>query len=248
MTGRKPAQENWLRFFNDVVYEAFPAAYNALDRLTFGAWWRLVRRALDYVPEGGRVLEIGFGPGRLHVELARRAKQGVGLDLAWGMCRFTQRRMHRAGLKSQLVRGSVFALPYPSNIFDTVVSTFAFSGFPDGERAMGEMARVTAAGGRIVLIDIGLPRDGNRLGTFLARLWQYLGDFLYDQRLLMVEAGLEVCVSEEFGPGDHIRAVVGQKPEAPSPFDSALIQRGWNAITGRIEPKARASTWLPSKR
>ena len=230
VTGRIPSQERRLRFFNDVVYETFPAAYNAVDRLTFGAWWQLVRRALEYVPEGGRVLEIGFGPGRLHVELARRAGQCVGLDLAWGMCRFTQRRLHRAGLNSQIVRGSVFTLPYPGNLFDTVVSTFAFSGFPEGERAMGEMARVTAAGGCVVLVDMGLPRDRNRVGMFLARLWQYLGDFLYDQPLLMQEAGLEVTVFEEFGPGDHIRAIVGQKPgrediSIPSCFNRGEMRR-----------------------
>jgi ubiquinone/menaquinone biosynthesis C-methylase UbiE len=128
------------------------------------------------------------------------------------MCRFTQRRLHRLGLVSRLVRGSVFALPYPANTFDTVVSTFAFSGFPDGSKALAEMARVTSTGGRVVLIDIGLPANHNPLGVILARLWQSMGDFLYDLPQMMRAAGLELSVFEEYGPGDHIRAVVGQKP------------------------------------
>ena len=213
LPNHSPAQGRQLRFFNDVIYEGFPAAYNALDWLTFGAWWRLVRQALAYVPPGGRVLEIGFGPGRLQVELARRADVCLGLDLAWGMCRFSRRRLLQAGLPSRLVRGSVFTLPYPSDSFDTVVSTFAFSGFPEGALALDEMVRVTAAGGCIVLVDIGLPGDGNRLGVLLARLWEGLGDFLYDQPQMMEAAGLAVTVFEEFGPGNHIRAVVGRKPE-----------------------------------
>ena len=216
MALRSPTQERWLRFYNEVIYEAFPWAYNALDRLTFGAWWNLVRRALDYVPPGGRVLEIGFGPGRLQVELARRTRLCVGLDLAWGMCRFTRRRLERAGLSSRLTRGSVFALPYPGNTFDTVVSTFSLSGVPEGKLAMREMIRVAANGGRIVLVDIGLPANSNRLGTFLARLWEYMGDYLYDQSILMREAGLEVVVYEEFGPGDHVRVVVGEKQAVDS--------------------------------
>lgn len=211
-SNHSPTQKRRLRFFNEVVYEAFPAGYNAIDWLTFGAWWRLVRRALDYVSPGGHVLEIGFGPGRLQVELARQAELCLGLDLAQGMCRFTQRRLHRAGLPSHLVRGSVFTLPYPNNTFDTVVSTFALSGLPDGALALSEMARVTAVGGSVVLVDIGLPQAGNRLGIFWARLWERLGDFLYDQPQLMQTAGLTVTVFEEFGPGNHIRAVVGQKP------------------------------------
>jgi ubiquinone/menaquinone biosynthesis C-methylase UbiE len=182
-----------------------------MDWLTFGAWWRLVRRALDHVPPGGRVLEVGFGPGKLHVELARQADCCVGLDLAWGMCRFTQRRLGRAGLVSRITRGSAFELPYPPRSFDVVVSTFAHSGLPDGTDVMGEMARVTDVGGRVVLVDIGLPNDNNRAGTFWARLWERMGDFLYDQSTMMQVVGLDVVTFEEFGPGNHIRAIVGTK-------------------------------------
>jgi ubiquinone/menaquinone biosynthesis C-methylase UbiE len=206
-----PAQARRLRFFNDVIYDLFPAAYNAMDWLTLGAWWHLVRRAIDYVPPGGRVLEIGFGPGRLQVELARRADMCLGLDLAWGMCRFTQRRLRRAGLASQIVRGSVFDLPYPSGAFDTVISTFAISGVANGAAAISEMARVTAVNGSVVLVDIGRPKDGNRLGTFWAELWERLGDFLYDQPQMMKAVGLDVATFTEFGPGKHIRAIVGRK-------------------------------------
>lgn len=208
-----------LRFFNEFVYEALPAAYNAMDRLTFGAWWGLVRRALEYVPRGGYLLEIGFGPGRLHVELARRVEVCVGLDLAWGMCRYTQKRLKRAKLPPRLVQGNVFALPYANDTFTSLISTFAFSGFPNGEAALREMVRVTAVDGHIILVDIGLPSDGNLLGTSLARLWQLMGDFLYDLPTMMTEAGLTVITNEEYGPGKHIRVVVGQKcaPNFPSP-------------------------------
>lgn len=214
LPARSPAQDRWLRLFNRLLYAKLPALYNALDIGTLGAWWRLVRRALDYVPAQGRVLEIGFGPGRLHVELARRVDACHGLDLASGMCRFTRQRLARAGLSSRIVRGSVFALPYADDAFHTVVSTFAFSGFPDGERAMAELSRVTRPAGRVVLVDIGPPRDGNPLGLLLARLWQSLGDFLYDQPAMMRAAGLKLLAFNEFGLGRHIRAVVGLKPTA----------------------------------
>ncbi|MBN1121162.1 MAG: class I SAM-dependent methyltransferase [Anaerolineae bacterium] len=211
-THRSPVQDRRLRFWNDIVYNLMAPVYNSLDWLTFGAWWRLVRRALDYVPAGVNVLEVAFGPGKLHEALARRAGSLAGIDLAKGMCRYTHRRIERAGLRSLIARASVYEMPYPDGEFDTVVSTFAFSGFPDGPAAMAEMIRVVRPGGRIVIVDIGLPRDGNRAGTFWARLWERFGDFLYDVPAIMESGGLTVTTFEEYGPGNHIRAVVGEKP------------------------------------
>lgn len=212
MSQRTPAQDRWLSFNNRVLYNTLAPLYNSMDWLTFGAWWRLVRHALDYVPDGERVLEVSFGPGKLQVELARRAALCAGIDLAWGMCRQTRPRLLKHKLPSRIAQANVFALPFPAASFDVVVSTFAFSGFPDSDRAMHEMARVTAPGGRVVLIDIGLPPDGNRVGTMLAHLWESMGDFLYDQPAIMTACGLTVSTCEAFGPGKHIFAVVGEKP------------------------------------
>ena len=215
-SARSSSQERWLCFFNNVVYQTLASVYNSMDWLTFGIWWRLVQRALDFVPASASVLEIGFGPGRLHVELARRSSLCVGLDLAVSMCHYTRRRLQHLGLNNRITRGSVFALPYPPNAFDVVVSTFALSGFPRGADAMREMARVTKVGGRVVLVDIGLPSSNSRAGVFWARLWESMGDFLYEQRELMQQVGLKNTVFKEFGPGQHIRAVVGEKlPPTP---------------------------------
>lgn len=204
-----PAQRRFLR-----LYDAAPRAYDLLDRLTFGAWWRLVRRALDFVPEGGRALEVGFGPGKLLAALATRSSLAAGVDLAFGMCRYTRKRLVENGQPPLVACGSAFTLPYPAGTFDAVVSTFALSGFPDPAAALSEMARVAAPDGSVVLIDISLPPDGNLLGTLLARLWESMGDWLYDYPALMREADLRIATCEPFGPGAHIFAVVGKKRSA----------------------------------
>ncbi|GAB4569421.1 MAG: hypothetical protein Kow0077_01920 [Anaerolineae bacterium] len=212
--GRKPAQERWLRFYNTIGYNALAPLYASLDWLTLGAWWRLVRRALDFVPKGGRVLEVGFGPGKLHVALTQQADLLVGLDLARGMCRLTADRMRRADRVPRIVQGDALALPLPPASFDVVVSTFALSGIPDAAQAVQEFGRVIGPGGRIVLVDIGLPTDGNRIGVFWARLWERMGDTLYDHAALFAQAGLPLTHLEEFGPGHHIRAIVAEKPQS----------------------------------
>lgn len=58
---RTPAQEWWLRFFNTVGYNALAPVYNSLDWLTLGAWWRLVRRALDYCRQVGASWKLPLG-------------------------------------------------------------------------------------------------------------------------------------------------------------------------------------------
>jgi len=208
---RTAGQRRWLRFFNRTLYESLAWMYNAMDVLTLGVWWRLVQRALEYIPPGGRVLEVGFGPGKLHRALSARAGWLCGLDLAWGMCQLTRARLARAALPSRIIRGDALHLPLANGGFDVVTSTFAVSGMPDGKRVISEMARIVHSGGRVVLVDIGLPSDGNRAGVFWARLWERMGDFLYDQPALMAEAGLQVVTYEEFGPGRHIRIIVGSK-------------------------------------
>ena len=72
------------------------------------------------------------------------------------------------------------------------------------------MARVVKPGGRMVIVDIAVPSDGNRVGTFWANLWVRMGDFIYDVPALMEVSGLAVTTCEEFGPGHHIRIVVGE--------------------------------------
>ena len=54
-----------MEFYNRVLYNKLAPLYATLDWLTLGMWWRLVSRALKYVPAGARVLEVGFGPGKL---------------------------------------------------------------------------------------------------------------------------------------------------------------------------------------
>jgi ubiquinone/menaquinone biosynthesis C-methylase UbiE len=211
-------QIRWQRRFNELIYDSMAPLYDAMDWLTFGAWWRLVRQALGPIPPDGDVLEIGFGPGKLHLEIARKVDRSFGLDLAWGMCRHTKRRLSKAGLPQRLTRGDALHLPFPASSFTTIVSTFTLSGLPDGERALSEMARVLRADGRVVLLGIGIPSDGNWLGTKLARLWESMGDVLYNQRSLISRAELQLATYREFGPGKHIRLIVAHKLSQPDSF------------------------------
>jgi ubiquinone/menaquinone biosynthesis C-methylase UbiE len=192
----------------DRVYDRLAGLYDVVDWLTANTTHRLRRRAWRYLPPPGcRVLEIGFGSGKLHAELAGQYRL-AGLDRAPGMARLTQHRLARHGRHSLLCVGSVDALPWPNASFDAVLSTFAFSAFPDAGRALDEMVRVTAPDGRVIIVDAGEAQDRNRMAHLLARFWEFFGDYMRDEVPLMKARGLAVR-REDYGPWGSVHLAVG---------------------------------------
>ena len=101
-------------------------------------------------------------------------------------------------MAARLVRGNVERLPYEDELFDTVLTTMAFSGYPDGRQALAEVSRVLKADGVLVLLDIAYPKDGRWLGSLVTRLWETGGDLIRDVPRMLAEAGFE-CSDEEIG-------------------------------------------------
>ena len=172
-------------------------------------WHRYTQAVLPELPEGERVLEIGPGPGVVQAQLAERYPV-AGFDLSSGMLRKTKSGC-RKKVSRRLVQGNARALPFASNSFDAVTMTFVFSAIPDGATAMREFHRVLRPGGVLVLVDAGVPGNGNLPGRMLARMWELFGDFMRDEAALMQAAGFEVVKRQEFGVFDGIRLVVGEK-------------------------------------
>ena len=179
---------------------------------SFGArWWQgYAMRALPWLPQEGRLLEIGPGPGLLLARLATRGR-AFGIDLSWDMIRRARHRLARAGLSVPLVQGDGARLPFADASFRGIAITFTFSAIPQGLEAMREMARVLQPGGRLVLVDAGIPEDENRMAVFLAHLWERFGDTMRDEAALMSRLGFDLLHREEFGPWRCMRIVVGEK-------------------------------------
>lgn len=203
----------------DANHQHYQRLYDRMAPFYAGLMWLLPvwRRYTEAVwpwlwtlPASSAVLEIGPGPGLLLAQLARRFRLAVGLDLSTGMLLQAQQRLGQASQQPLLVQGDAARLPLTAAGFDAVVLTFAFSAFPDGLGTMRELARVLRPGGLVVLVDAGLPSNGNCIGVALARAWTLFGDFMRDEASLMAQAGLVVIERREFGAFDGIRLVVGR--------------------------------------
>ena len=105
----------------------------------------------------GRLLDVGTGPGRLLVEIARRSPdlELVGVDISQTMLKMAAEAMRSAQTDPvQLVRADVRDLPFPDGSFEMVVSTLSLHHWRDWKRGVRECFRVTAPGGRCWIYDL----------------------------------------------------------------------------------------------
>lgn len=192
----------------DQFYTRFATLYDWLVKL-LPIWRNWVGTTIPCV-QGPRVLEISFGTGYL---LTRYVGQfeSYGIDYNRRFARIAQANLNQSKLKANLQVADVAALPYLADSFDTVINTMAFTAYPDGRRALSEMRRVLRPGGRIVMIDISYPEDGNRRGTHLTNAWKAGGDIIRDMPALFEKYGFNYT-DEEVGGYGSVHLYVAEKP------------------------------------
>ena len=159
------------------IYSSFAPLYNFLLDV-FPVWHHWIDHALPHI-EGPKVLEVSFGTGHLMAQYAKNFNT-FGVDLNVKMSQQAASRLGKAGSDAYVQIANVEHIPYKKAGFDTVINTMAFSGYPDGEQALREMRRVLKPAGKLVMIDVNFPRDGNFIGTALARFWIATGDLIRD--------------------------------------------------------------------
>jgi ubiquinone/menaquinone biosynthesis C-methylase UbiE len=121
---------------------------------------QLARRVVDLgIPPGGKVLDIGTGPGFVAIEIARLLQgtgaQVVGLDMSPAMLTLAAENAARAGLNGTLTwrEGDAQVLPFAPGEFDVVVSNDSLHHWADPLPIFNEIARVVKANGGYILHD-----------------------------------------------------------------------------------------------
>ncbi|HJR93790.1 MAG TPA: class I SAM-dependent methyltransferase [Gaiellaceae bacterium] len=138
--------------------------------------------------DGGHLLDVATGTGLVAAELLRRGHRVTGVDQSPEML---TRARQRFGGRVELVKASAEAMPFADATFDHLTVTYLLRYVDDPGATLGELARVTRAGGVVASLEFGVPdglarpawelyvRAGLPLaGRALRKGWREVGDFL----------------------------------------------------------------------
>jgi len=180
------------------LFAGLPQRYDRMGAvLSFGQdprWRRALIDAVDPRP-GQRVLDVATGTGMVAFGLARRGATVIGLDQSEHMLAGARAR---ATAQPDLtdnptfIQGEAESLPFPDRTFDALTFTYLLRYVDDRAATMRELARVVKPGGRIGMVEFGVPaskplrtawRIHTRLGLPLlgravSPAWVEVGQFL----------------------------------------------------------------------
>ncbi len=143
---------------------------------------RLVHKSVALLQLGGgrRVLDVGCGRGTSAYVMANAFPhvQVSGVDLLPENVAVA-RTLYGNTPNLTYVEGDAIDLDFPAGAFDRVLCLEAAFHFPDRRRFLGELARVTAAGARVVILDFMWKNDEScrrcdeESRRLVSRAWQW---------------------------------------------------------------------------
>ena len=161
------------------MFDAIAPRYDLVNRImTFRLDTRWRRRAVRdlALPPNSTVLDLAAGTGDLCMDLRRAKLRPIAIDLSFGMLSNDRSNAPRA-------QADILRLPIPSNSVDGIICGFALRNLVDLDIFFAECARVIRPGGRIALLDVGIPhnpiiRFGNNIyfGKVVPRIGALLSD------------------------------------------------------------------------
>ena len=137
------------------MFDAIAPRYDLVNRImTFRLDVRWRRRAVRSLgaPPGSRMLDLASGTGDLCVDLATAGHRPISFDLSLGML-----LADRSG--APRVQADILRLPIPDASVDGVTCGFALRNLVDLPVLRRARARVVRPGGRIALLDVGVPHN-----------------------------------------------------------------------------------------
>lgn len=155
-TGTRPGQRLMASRVLPLIYERLWRPLGG--RLLMGALGPSMgderRIALDMlaVADGARVLDVACGPGNFTRAFARAAGSGLAVGVDASRTMLAQAAREPADAPAAYLRADAGDLPFAGGTFDAVCCFAALYLIEEPLRALDEIARVVAPGGRVALL------------------------------------------------------------------------------------------------
>jgi demethylmenaquinone methyltransferase / 2-methoxy-6-polyprenyl-1,4-benzoquinol methylase len=205
------------------MFDAIAPRYDLLNRvLSAGIDRRWRRRAIRSLGLTGREVLLDVCTGTADVALEARAQRGaarvVGVDFAGAMLGRGRQKVEAAGESSRvlLVRGDATRLPVRDASVEAATIAFGIRNVQQPEVACRELARALKPGGRLAILEFGMPRIP---GISTLYLWYF--------KYLLPLVGR--TVSGHGAAYSYLPASVGAFPPPPE-FVTILQQAGFVAV------------------
>lgn len=202
------------------MFDAIAGRYDLLNRLLSAGLdqsWR--RRAVDALRLTGRetLLDLCTGTADVALMACRRggAARAIGVDFSHQMLRIglAKVRKRSAGRQISLIRGDAARIPLASGSVDAAAIAFGIRNVQQPDLACVELARVVRRGGRLAILEFGVPRAAL---VRRAYLW-------YSNRVL---PGIGKLVSRHASAYDYLPESVSRFP-SPETFGQLLQECGF---------------------
>ena len=161
------------------MFDAVAPRYDLVNRImTFrlDVRWRKVAVRRLGLARGSTVLDLASGTGDLCVVLNKAGLRPISMDFSFGML-----SADRSG--SARCQADILNLPAADSSVDGVTCGFALRNLVDLQTFFNELGRVVRPGGRVALLDVGVPRNplirwGNSIyfGRIVPRIGALLSD------------------------------------------------------------------------
>jgi demethylmenaquinone methyltransferase / 2-methoxy-6-polyprenyl-1,4-benzoquinol methylase len=204
------------------MFDAIAPRYDLLNHvLSAGIDKRWRARAIAALQLTGRETLLDVCTGTADVALEGRrggAARVVGIDFANAMLTLGLKKVRAAGEAARiaLVRGDAMRLPVPDASADAATVAFGIRNVQRPEVACAEMARALRRGGRLAILEFGVPRIP---GVSTLYLW-------YFKHLLPLVGRM---VSGHRAAYSYLPASVGTFPP-PGEFMKILRQAGFDDV------------------
>jgi demethylmenaquinone methyltransferase/2-methoxy-6-polyprenyl-1,4-benzoquinol methylase len=147
-----------------MMFDSIASRYDFMNRfLTAGidVRWRkkAIQQLLPIHPK--KILDVATGTGDIAILTYQllHPRKITGIDISEGMLELGRKKIEKLQLSAhiELMEGDSEQLPFADNSFDAITVAFGVRNFQNLEKGLGEMLRVLAPGGKLVVLEFSKP-------------------------------------------------------------------------------------------